>query len=110
MQGFATLGKNLELRNDADLQAELIPQELNTQFVPEKSQPKGFPWHAILPVAPRSRRNTHDVSTVDANAQEVQASTGLSQNFKMYTRVASCVALVVAAVIEIALYILELYK
>ncbi|XP_075987860.1 uncharacterized protein LOC142984268 [Anticarsia gemmatalis] len=92
---------DIALQNDADLQAELMPQELNPEFVPGKVTEETSPWRALIPITGRSRRDTGSVST---------AEQGVSYNLKLYSRTASCVALAVAALIEIVLLVLDYYK
>ncbi|XP_063370471.1 uncharacterized protein LOC134658759 [Cydia amplana] len=90
-----TKGHNNKLTNDADLQSELLPQELNPFFVPaEETQMQSMP----LPL--RLRRNS-EVVTIPENTT--------MQQVKTYTRIVAGVVLVLSAIVEIVSYIWEAY-
>ncbi|CAH2061872.1 unnamed protein product, partial [Iphiclides podalirius] len=80
-----------KLQNDADLESELMPQELNPTFIPDKDEP----WKAVMPL--RRRRETTFLDTTTTNT------------FKLYSRIATCVILALSAIIEISVYLIETY-
>ncbi|XP_048000218.1 uncharacterized protein LOC125237246 isoform X1 [Leguminivora glycinivorella] len=109
----ATNGHRDKLTNDADLQSELLPQELNPFFVPaaEESQMQS------MPLALRLRRNS-DVVTIPENTTMQQIDVpvktevlGIKEitEVKTYTRIIAGVVLVFSAIVEIVSYIIETY-
>ncbi|XP_048000220.1 uncharacterized protein LOC125237246 isoform X3 [Leguminivora glycinivorella] len=99
----ATNGHRDKLTNDADLQSELLPQELNPFFVPaaEESQMQS------MPLALRLRRNS-DVVTIPENTTMQQGIKEITE-VKTYTRIIAGVVLVFSAIVEIVSYIIETY-
>nr|XP_053620994.1 uncharacterized protein LOC128681248 [Plodia interpunctella] len=79
-------------QNDADLQSELMPQELNPEFVSAQE-----PYKISLPLTPRGKRSPSTLGSF------------YTTQLKHYSRIASCVVLALTAVIEIVLFILEQY-
>ncbi|XP_026743511.1 uncharacterized protein LOC113505148 isoform X2 [Trichoplusia ni] len=88
-----------KIENDADLQSALMPQELNPAFFSEKDAP----WRAVFPIVGRQRRDIEVVADAPTPAVTV------SQNLKLYSRMATCIALAIAAIVEIILYVVEFY-
>ncbi|XP_022828816.1 uncharacterized protein LOC111358130 isoform X2 [Spodoptera litura] len=86
-----------QLISDADLQSALMPQELNPAYVPEKDAP----WRAVIPLG-RQRRDIDGVENAHAPAT-------VSHSLKVYSRMATCIALAIAAIVEIILYVIEFY-
>ncbi|KAJ0170530.1 hypothetical protein K1T71_013901 [Dendrolimus kikuchii] len=84
------------LQNEADMQSALIPQELNPEFTPNKDAP----WRISLPIA-RIRRYAQ------LSADE---SVNVAHHLKKYTRIASCVVLIISAIVEIVLYTVDYYN
>ncbi|KAJ8708023.1 hypothetical protein PYW08_010389 [Mythimna loreyi] len=89
-----------KILSDADLQSALMPQELNPATVFDKDAP----WRVGFPLD-RSRR---ELEVVPEPLQPHPVST-LSQSLKLYSRVATFVALAFGAFVEILLYIVEFY-
>ncbi|XP_073965823.1 uncharacterized protein isoform X2 [Choristoneura fumiferana] len=85
---------NNQLVNDADIQSALIPQELNPAFVPDDEKP----WRSELPL-PRIRRDLD---------LEIPESTTMQQ-VKTYSRIIAGVVLALTAVVEIIVYVVEIY-
>ncbi|KPJ16346.1 hypothetical protein RR48_04611 [Papilio machaon] len=78
--------------DDADLQSDYMPQQLNSAFVS-----KDEPWKAIMPMK--------QIDTSFSNA----LSTYTALTIKYYSRIVACVVLALSAVIEISVYLVELY-
>ncbi|XP_022828817.1 uncharacterized protein LOC111358130 isoform X3 [Spodoptera litura] len=89
-----------QLISDADLQSALMPQELNPAYVPEKLF-QDAPWRAVIPLG-RQRRDIDGVENAHAPAT-------VSHSLKVYSRMATCIALAIAAIVEIILYVIEFY-
>ncbi|XP_031765274.2 uncharacterized protein LOC116412979 [Galleria mellonella] len=87
---------NNKLQYDADLQSALLPQELNPAFVPEKAAQHNIPWKTLLPM--RYRRSYIPLEQPSS-----------IQIVKKYSRIATCVVLVISIIVEIVLYVLEIY-
>ncbi|XP_026743510.1 uncharacterized protein LOC113505148 isoform X1 [Trichoplusia ni] len=93
-----------KIENDADLQSALMPQELNPAFFSEKGNLfQDAPWRAVFPIVGRQRRDIEVVADAPTPAVTV------SQNLKLYSRMATCIALAIAAIVEIILYVVEFY-
>ncbi|KAF9418020.1 hypothetical protein HW555_005004 [Spodoptera exigua] len=93
-----------QLLSDADIQSALMPQELNPAFVPEKNIFKLFqdaPWRAVFPLE-RMRRDLEVVENTPTPAT-------VSHSLKVYSRIATCISLAIAAIVEIILYVVEFY-
>ncbi|KAM3968929.1 uncharacterized protein ACR2FA_002255 [Aphomia sociella] len=85
-----------KLQYDADMQTALMPQELNPAYVPEKGEEQNLPWKTIQPMRFRRSYTTENQLTT---IQEV----------KKYSRIVSCVVLIISTIVEVVLYIIEFY-
>ncbi|PZC82875.1 hypothetical protein B5X24_HaOG209318 [Helicoverpa armigera] len=94
-------GFGRQLLSDADLQSALMPQELNPAFVPEKLF-QDAPWRAVFPLG-RQRRE------LEVAVDQPPPTPTISQSLKVYSRMATCVSLAIAAIVEIILYVVEFY-
>ncbi|KAJ2943120.1 hypothetical protein O0L34_g18812 [Tuta absoluta] len=109
-------GLSETFQDDALLQADLMPQELNPVF---QSQPDNarknqvyadllqipqLPRRPLLPPTPRVRREAPQDSDV------VSRASGIAEQVKQYSRVITGIVVMAAIVIEIVVYIVEAYQ
>ncbi|XP_013178715.1 PREDICTED: uncharacterized protein LOC106125851 [Papilio xuthus] len=85
-------GTSYKKIDDADLQSDYMPQQLNAAFVS-----KDEPWKAIMPMK--------QVDTSLSNA----LSTYTALTIKYYSRMIACAVLALSSIIEISVYLVELY-